>query len=106
MVPHLLRRYFSKEARSKLKCLDILENDLGRSASRRRNECCDKNGLPLPWYTYPALEYLEQINWSGASQSIANTTMTTVDATRNIKLYCGGSGASAHAIIDIVGYFL
>lgn len=46
------------------------------------------------------------INWFGASQSIANTTMTTVDATRNIKLYCGGTGASAHAIVDIVGYYL
>jgi len=46
------------------------------------------------------------INWTGASQVIANTTMTTVDAARNIKLYCGGSGASTDAIVDIVGYFL
>lgn len=46
------------------------------------------------------------INWFAAGQTIANTTITTVDASRNIKLFCGGTGASAHAIVDIVGYYL
>lgn len=26
--------------------------------------CVDKNGEPLPWYTYPAIEYLQQFDYS------------------------------------------
>ncbi len=46
------------------------------------------------------------LNWPVSADSTANTTMTTVDTNRNIKLFCGGVGASTHAIVDIVGYYL
>ena len=27
--------------------------------------CTDKNGRPIPWYTYPAIEYLDQFDYTG-----------------------------------------
>jgi hypothetical protein len=34
--------------------------------SRRQRNPIDAAGRPLPWYTYPAIEYLSQIDWSEA----------------------------------------
>lgn len=30
----------------------------------RRKACVDNRGTPIPWYTYPAIEYIRQIDWS------------------------------------------
>lgn len=43
----------------------ILAFDYGQYRTIRKWECCDKNGNPIPWYTYPAIEFLNSIDMTG-----------------------------------------
>jgi hypothetical protein len=36
----------------------------GHFLSAARNEAVDQDGAPIPWYTYPALEYVRQLDFS------------------------------------------
>lgn len=44
------------------------------------------------------------INWTTNDQAIANAGIVKLDASRQVKVFCGGLG-SAHFVIDITGYF-
>ena len=44
------------------------------------------------------------LNWS--TVDIANSITVPVDASRQIKVFCGGQVGSAHVIIDVFGYYL
>jgi hypothetical protein len=46
-----------------LKCLRILRRDFGFGLSARKRSVLDARGCPLPWYTYPAIEYLLQMDF-------------------------------------------
>jgi hypothetical protein len=48
-----------------LRNLNILANEQGMWRSIANNSCIDRHGKPLPWYTYPAIEYLETLDFSG-----------------------------------------
>jgi len=39
----------------------------GHLRSVARNECVDASGQPIPWYTYPALEFIRQLDFSACS---------------------------------------
>lgn len=45
----------------------ILGRDYGHDLSVRRGEPVDRNGKPMPWFTYPAIEYVEQLDFSKKS---------------------------------------
>jgi hypothetical protein len=45
------------------------------------------------------------INWSGPGQSIANGLIVGLDASRQVKVFAGGTG-STNFLIDVSGYFL
>jgi hypothetical protein len=45
----------------------ILARDYGYLKSVARNECVDADGHPIPWYTYPAVEYLRQLDFRDRS---------------------------------------
>ena len=45
----------------------ILAGDYGHFRSVRSHASVDRDGRPLPWYTYPAIDYLEQLDLSGAA---------------------------------------
>jgi len=45
------------------KCLRILRRDFGYARSARKRACLDAQSQPLPWYTYPAIEYLSQLDF-------------------------------------------
>ncbi len=45
------------------------------------------------------------INWSSSGQIIANGGIVGLDFSRQIKVFCGGLGAT-HFIVDITGYYL
>ena len=47
-----------------LKFIEIWQNDFAIERSMDENICADKDGNPLPWYTYPAIEYLTQFDYS------------------------------------------
>ncbi len=40
----------------------ILENEYGHAKSKELNQCINKENKPIPWFTYPAIEYLQQLN--------------------------------------------
>lgn len=42
----------------------ILSYKYGHLKSCHNKLCIDKNGNPIPWYTYPAIEYLKQLDMS------------------------------------------
>jgi hypothetical protein len=47
------------------------------------------------------------INWSASGQSMANGLVVTLDTSRQVKVFCGGStGAASDFIIDILGYYV
>jgi len=45
----------------------ILAYGHGQARSIRALRSVDGSGNPLPWYTYPAIEYLSQFDWRSAS---------------------------------------
>ena len=48
-----------------LRNLNILATEQGQWRSIARGSSIDRHGRPLPWYTYPAIEYLETLDVSG-----------------------------------------
>ena len=50
-----------------IKNFNILANIYGQWATIRERDCKDSAGDPIPWYTYPAIEYLMHLNLSGMS---------------------------------------
>ncbi len=46
------------------KFIEIWQNEFAVERSIDEKLCQDKDGKPLPWYTYPAIEYLSQFDYS------------------------------------------
>lgn len=46
-----------------LKFIEIWQEDFAIARSMDEKVCVDKKGNPLPWYTYPAIEYLSQFDY-------------------------------------------
>lgn len=44
------------------------------------------------------------VNWTAASQTMANGFVSAVDGSRDLRVFIGGSGTTG-AVIDIVGYY-
>lgn len=42
----------------------IILNQLGQLRSKMEKESIDSNGSPIPWFTYPSIEYLNQLDLS------------------------------------------
>lgn len=40
----------------------LLNSDYGHFRTMRRGASVDRQGQPLPWYTYPAIEYVKQLD--------------------------------------------
>lgn len=45
----------------------ILSLEFGQFKTISRRECIDKYDSPIPWYTYPAIEYIKQLDLSDKS---------------------------------------
>jgi hypothetical protein len=65
-VAALVERLFPGLARSAINAR-TLARDHGFSRSARERKPVDAAGAPLPWYTYPAIEYLRQFDFSACS---------------------------------------
>lgn len=46
------------------KFIDVWVQEFALERSIDEKSCTDKDGNPLPWYTYPAIEYLSQFDYS------------------------------------------
>ena len=50
--------------RKQIRNFIILYNNYGQFKSIKNSQCIDSQNNPIPWYTYPALEYLNHIDFS------------------------------------------
>lgn len=64
MLKKILKKLIPHSVRATLRSYKILSLDFGHFKSMSRWECVDKHGNPIPWYSYPAIEYLKQIDLS------------------------------------------
>lgn len=46
------------------KFIEMWQKDFAIEKSIDEKVCVDKNGNPIPWYTYPAIEYISQFDYS------------------------------------------
>ena len=46
------------------KFVEMWQKDFAIEKSIDEKICADKDGNPIPWYTYPAIEYLSQFDYS------------------------------------------
>ena len=46
------------------------------------------------------------VNWGPGDIQIANSITVPLDATRQIRVYCGNQAGSADVIVDVFGYHL
>ena len=63
---HLLRRIVPNWWRPTLDAAAVLAFDLGHLRTANTRACVDGTGAPIPWYTYPVIEYLRQLDFSEA----------------------------------------
>lgn len=56
-------RKFLKAIRTELSILKRFVKNYGHFKTVLQLQSIDKNGNPLPWYTYPAIEYLTQFDY-------------------------------------------
>lgn len=64
LVSKIVRRPLPNGIRTALRCLKLLELDYGHIFTSRKCASIDKNGAPIPWYTYPAIEFLVQLDFT------------------------------------------
>ena len=60
----LLKRLVPVSVKATIKCWKILELEYGHRRSSLSHSCVDKDGNPIAWYTYPAIEYIKQLDYS------------------------------------------
>ena len=54
-----------RSSRGSVKNYRILSSGLGQMNSMRKMQSVDKEGNAVPWFTYPAIEYLKQLDFTG-----------------------------------------
>lgn len=57
-----VKQHFSNKLKSY--CYKFVLENYGYELSRQTGSCVDVNGNPIPWYTYPSIEYLNQFDYS------------------------------------------
>lgn len=63
----LYHRLLPRAVRETIWVYRTLSGAFGHWRSLRERACVARDGGPLPWYTYPAIEYLEQLDLSDKS---------------------------------------
>lgn len=64
MIKRMVRSILPSPMVATLKACKILIGDLGQYRSMVSRECVDAKGSPIPWYTYPAIEFIKQLEFS------------------------------------------
>lgn len=64
LLNKIIRNLPPRSLGNALACFKILEVDYGHFWSTLKYSAVDKDKNPIPWYTYPAIEYLKQLDFS------------------------------------------
>lgn len=62
-ISKVLAKFLPKKAKKNLRNFWILAEKYGQGKSIKYGKCLDKEGHEIPWYTYPAYEYLNSLNF-------------------------------------------
>ena len=54
-----------RSTRGSIKNYRILSSGFGQMNSMRKMQSVDRDSNPVPWFTYPAIEYLKQLDFTG-----------------------------------------
>jgi len=66
LTTNIIKRYlFPHHFRTLLQSSRILNFEYGLYHTAKTRSCIDSEGNPIPWYTYPSLEYLRQLDFTG-----------------------------------------
>ena len=65
-LAEILTKVLPRQVQASLKNYRILSKELGQYESIKRWDCRDKSGDEIPWYTYPAIEYLGNLDFRDA----------------------------------------
>lgn len=63
-VKKFIRRLIPSRVQAARICLKILESDYGYKNSIETQSSVDGKGNPIPWFAYPAIEYIKQLDLS------------------------------------------
>ena len=64
---HCLKFFFMPAHGLLWQIMMTISENYGFSRSAASRACVDNNGSPIPWYTYPAIEFLSQFCWQNVS---------------------------------------
>jgi hypothetical protein len=64
MIKRLINKLLPYAARVSYANYKILSKEYGHYKSASRWQSVDKNSQPIPWYTYPMIEYIQQLDFS------------------------------------------
>ncbi|MEO7412904.1 MAG: SAM-dependent methyltransferase [Opitutaceae bacterium] len=64
VIPKLIHKCLPRRFAAAWRNHRILDEDFGQRSTFDRGECLDGAGQETPWYTYPAIEYLRQLDFS------------------------------------------
>ncbi len=63
-IYNFLRRLLPYSIRASLRYIKILEIDYNHFYTTLKRKCVDRKGEPIPWYTYPAIDYIKRVDFS------------------------------------------
>lgn len=64
IIKKILGFFLPKYIKGQLRNFYILALGYGQFRTIKNWECINKNREPIPWYTYPAIEYLSSLDFS------------------------------------------
>jgi len=64
VIKDLLRKVIPRQLPASLKNDKTLSVEFGQFKTMSQKKCVNSNGDAIPWYTYPALEYIKQLDLS------------------------------------------
>ena len=64
MFKNLIKKVIPRQFPASLINYKILSKDFGQFKSMHLKQCVDAEGMAIPWYTYPAIEYIKQLDLS------------------------------------------
>ena len=85
--------------RSTVRLWKLLASDIGHVKSVRCGRPVDANGDPIPWYTYPAIEYLRHLDFSACrvfEYGCGNSTLWWSSRVKQITSIEHDSGWAIH----------
>jgi hypothetical protein len=87
MIKKLIRRLLGRSILATLSNYRILSIGFGQYRTIKRWDCIDSNDDPIPWYSYPAIEYIKQLDLSDKSifeYGSGNSTRFWVDRCKKL----------------------